>query len=60
MLIAAGLQVGVVSWGRGCGSYPGVYGRISLAHSWISSVLDGWDSKLRPVDCVDFSNFVGP
>jgi secreted trypsin-like serine protease len=30
-------QVGLVSWGRGCAIYPGVYSRISSAFDWIRS-----------------------
>jgi hypothetical protein len=33
------IQVGLVSWGRGCGEYPGVYSRISSAYSWIRSQI---------------------
>lgn len=29
------LQVGIVSWGRGCALYPGVYSRISDGYVWI-------------------------
>lgn len=29
------LLVGLVSWGRGCAIYPGVYSRISAAYDWI-------------------------
>lgn len=29
------LQVGVVSWGRGCALYPGVYSRVSDGYVWI-------------------------
>ena len=29
------IQVGVVSWGRGCAIYPGVYGRTSKVYEWI-------------------------
>jgi hypothetical protein len=29
------LQVGVISWGRGCAIYPGVYSRVSEGHDWI-------------------------
>lgn len=29
------IQVGLVSWGRGCAVYPGVYSRISSAYEWI-------------------------
>jgi len=27
--------VGLVSWGRGCAIYPGVYSRVSMAYVWI-------------------------
>jgi len=30
------VAVGVVSWGIGCATYPGVYGRISSAYNWIN------------------------
>jgi secreted trypsin-like serine protease len=30
-------QVGLVSWGRGCAIYPGVYSRISSGFDWIRS-----------------------
>jgi secreted trypsin-like serine protease len=30
-------QVGLVSWGRGCAVYPGVYSRISSGYDWIRS-----------------------
>jgi secreted trypsin-like serine protease len=29
------VQVGLVSWGRGCAVYPGVYSRISAGYEWI-------------------------
>jgi secreted trypsin-like serine protease len=30
-------QVGLVSWGRGCAIYPGVYSRVSSGFDWIRS-----------------------
>jgi hypothetical protein len=30
-------QVGLVSWGRGCAVYPGVYSRVSSGFDWIRS-----------------------
>jgi trypsin len=32
-------QVGVVSWGRGCAMYPGVYSRVSTGYEWIRSSI---------------------
>lgn len=32
---AADVQIGIVSWGRGCAVYPGVYSRISYVYDWI-------------------------
>lgn len=29
------VQVGLMSWGRGCGVYPGVYSRIASEYDWI-------------------------
>ncbi|XP_029714869.1 trypsin-7-like [Aedes albopictus] len=37
-LIGRGKQVGIVSWGKGCGDYPGVYANVVFARGWIRSV----------------------
>jgi len=36
-----GKQVGITSWGVGCNNrkFPGVYARVSMAHSWIRRVI---------------------
>ena len=43
----ADLQVGLVSWGRGCGKYPGVYTRISVIFPWIRARVC-WHSAHPP------------
>ena len=39
---STGVQVGVVSWGEGCGQpdYPCVYADVGLYHTWISGIVD--------------------
>jgi len=40
--------VGVVSWGEGCGTHPGVYARISKAYSWIKEMVEQHGGELAP------------
>jgi Trypsin len=48
------VQVGIVSWGRGCAVYPGVYSRISSGYDWIrgevcyKSVSPPWYMGCQP------------
>ncbi|EAT41463.1 AAEL006903-PA [Aedes aegypti] len=37
-LICRGKQDGIVSWGKGCGDYPGVYANVVFARGWIRNV----------------------
>jgi hypothetical protein len=41
------VQVGIVSWGRGCAIYPGVYSRISFGYQWIRTQAC-WFSRNPP------------
>lgn len=41
------VQVGLVSWGRGCGKYPGVYTRVSEVYPWIRTHIC-WESDDPP------------
>lgn len=46
---AGDMQVGVVSWGTGCATkvFPGVFGRVSSAYSWIKSIVCS-ESDVKP------------
>ncbi|XP_065081006.1 trypsin-4-like [Ochlerotatus camptorhynchus] len=37
-LVCNGKQVGIVSWGKGCGNYPGVYANVVFARNWIKRI----------------------
>lgn len=57
------LQVGIVSWGYGCGDedFPGVYSRVSYSAEWIDYIVCN-NSKNPPsdFDCETASNFTPP
>jgi hypothetical protein len=54
ILDAQNRQIGLVSFGRGCGQaeYPGVYARISAASNWIEQTRCMSNARV-PWDCVD-------
>jgi secreted trypsin-like serine protease len=35
------VQVGIVSWGIGCGYMPGVFSRVSTGYAWIQETVCG-------------------
>ena len=47
MSTGADVQVGLVSWGRGCGKFPGVYARISHVYPWLRRQIC-WNSVNPP------------
>ena len=46
------IQVGIVSWGIGCAYLPGVFARVSRAHSWIKKTVCA-QSKYPPSELCD-------
>jgi len=46
------IQVGIVSWGIGCAYLPGVFARVSRAHSWIKKTVCA-QSKYPPAELCD-------
>lgn len=50
-LLRNGVQVGIVSYGKGCGEKtPGVYSRVSYAGDWIKETACRFDSAARFCD----------
>ncbi len=35
------VQIGIVSWGEGCGVYPGVYAEVAALRAWIDATIAG-------------------
>ena len=39
------IEIGIVSWGTGCGDSPAVYARVSQAYEWITESVCGDDKN---------------
>ncbi|RZC39745.1 Trypsin domain containing protein, partial [Asbolus verrucosus] len=44
-LVCGGVLAGIVSWGSGCGDYPGVYTAVAKYKSWIRKYIDNSSSS---------------